>query len=205
MGTLGVSMIVRDEPVDKIVALVDFMRNSIADDFVIVDTGSVRIDEDEPHYNGAGARVARMDWPDDFSVARNETLKYLSTDWVLHLDADEWPSFTLLEWMMQTFNFGSRTPDETDTRTLGYLIFTRNYWGGERGIEVEAHWHCRLFRNGHGRWYKKLHEQVALDGKHESQTRGTVILPKAPKDAFIIHSKPREKIEASAALYKRME
>jgi glycosyltransferase involved in cell wall biosynthesis len=199
-----VSMIIRDEPIDRLVMLIDFMRNSVADDFVVVDTGTEDWEWQEKCINGAGGRYARIDWPDDFSVARNETLKYIDTDFVLHLDADEWPSHTLIDWMMQTFNFGSRTPDESDPRTLGYLIFTRNYWGGERGIEVEAHWHCRLFRNGRGRWYKKLHEQVELDGKHESQTRDTVVLPKAPKDAYIIHSKPREKIEHSAALYERM-
>jgi glycosyltransferase involved in cell wall biosynthesis len=194
-------MITRNEPIDRLVMLIDFMRNSVADDFVIVDTGTDDWEWQEKCINGAGGRYARIDWPDDFSVARNETLRHINTDWVLHLDADEMPSQGLIEFIYATVKYDE---GERNRNALGFLIFTRNYWGGERGVEVEAHWHCRLFRNGRGRWYKKLHEQVELDGKHESQTRDTVVLPKAPKDAYIIHSKPREKIEHSAALYERM-
>lgn len=192
-------MIVKDEPIDRIVMLIDYMR-PLADDFVIVDTGSADIVENEPLYNKAGARVAHYEWNNDFASARNETLKYISADWTLHLDGDELPSLRMMEWIRNVIV--SKT--DVDGATKGFLIFTRNFWGGDWGIEVEAHWHCRLFRTAHGQWYKKLHEQVKLDGKPESNTRGTIILPKAPKDAYLIHSKPRETIEKSAALYKSM-
>lgn len=189
-------MIVRDEPIDRLVSLIDLTR-PVVNKFVIADTGSVDYETDRPLLEKAGATVLQIGWQDDFSWARNQTLDYLDTDWVLHLDADELPSFELMQWLSLVGN--------SDDRTLGYLIFTRNFWGGDWGIEVEAHWHCRLFRGGRGRWYKPLHEQVALDGREEPNTRDTVVLPKAPKEARIIHSKPREKIEASAQLYNRME
>ena len=199
MSTLAVSMIVKDEPIDRIVMLIDYMR-PLADDFVIVDTGSADIVENEPLYNKAGARVAHYAWNNDFAAARNETLKYISADWTLHLDGDELPSFELMKFIADV-----KDNDPPHPERLGWLIFTRNFWGGDWGIEVEAHWHCRLFRTAHGRYYKTLHEQVMLDGKPEGNTRGTMILPKAPKEAYLIHSKPREKIEVSAALYKSME
>jgi len=188
-------MIIKDEPVDRLVMLIDFLRPLVSQ-FSIVDTGSQDYERDKPLLETAGAQVCQVDWRNDFAWARNQTLQYLSTDWVLHLDADEFVSMGLVDWLRSY---------DASPQTMGYLIFTRNFWGGEWGIEVDAHWHCRLFRNGHGQWYKPLHEQVALDGKHEDFTRDTIVLPKAPKDAYIIHSKPRDKIEVSAELYKQME
>ncbi len=197
--SLSVSMIIRDEPVDRLVMLIDFMRPLVSK-FVIADTGSEAFEQDGPLLKAAGATVIQTPWTNDFAAARNSTLPYLESDWSLHLDADEWPSIGLLDFLKDDILTG-----ESDARALGYLLFTRNFWGGEWGIEVEAHWHCRLFRTARGAWYKRLHEQVQLDGQEESNTRGNPILPKAPKDAYIIHSKPREKIEVSARLYREME
>jgi len=68
--------------------------------------------------------------------------------------------------------------------------------------EWEEHWHCRLFKRGSGRWYKKVHEQVALEGHPEDATRGSPWLPKAPRGAFLIHSRmnDRARDEQYAAL-----
>lgn len=196
-ASLSVSMIVKDEPVDRLVMLIDFLR-PIVKNFVIADTGSRDYEVDRPLLEKAGAIVLQYGWHDDFAAARNSTLPYLDSDWALHLDADEFPSIGLIDFLKNTMD------NPPESRTLGYLLFTRNFWGGEWGIEVEAHWHCRLFRSAHGAWYKRLHEQVKLGGREEPHTRDTLTMPKAPKDAYIIHSKPREQIEVSAALYKRM-
>lgn len=195
--TLGVSMIVRDEPIDRLVMLIDYMR-PLAKRFVIADTGSETYEQDKPLLEKAGATVFQIEWRDDFAWARNQTLPHLGTEWTLHLDADELPSLGLSGFLRDVL-------DSSGTSPLGYLIFTRNFWAGEWGIEVPAHWHCRLFRTARGAWYKPLHEQVQLDGRPEQNTRGTAILPMAPKDCYLIHSKPREKIEVSAELYRRME
>jgi glycosyltransferase involved in cell wall biosynthesis len=197
MSTLGLSMILKDEPVDRLAMLIDYLKPDVSE-FLLVDTGSRDIDMDEPLYNSWGARVARFEWIDDFSAARNETLRYMTTDWVLHLDADELPTRPMMEHLRWAVNEGP-------TSALGWLYFTRNFWGGEHGIETEEHWHCRLFKRDKGRWYKPLHEQVMLGGHTESTTRGTPVLPKAPKDAYLIHSKPREMIDVSAALYAALE
>ena len=197
MATLGLSMILKDEPVDRVAMLIDYLKPDVSE-FLLVDTGSRDIDIDEPLYNSWGARVARFDWIGDFAAARNRTLDFMTTDWVLHLDADELPTRPMMEHLRWAI-------DSSDKKTSGWLYFTRNFWGGEHGIEVEAHWHCRLFRRERGRWYKPLHEQVMLDGRVEDVTRNTIALPKAPKDAYLIHSKPREMLDVSAALYAAME
>jgi glycosyltransferase involved in cell wall biosynthesis len=194
--TVGLSMIVLNEDVDRLAMLVDYLKPTVSE-FVIADTGSEAIDLDEPLYNTWGMKVMRLEWRHDFAWARNETLQHLTTDWVLHLDADELPSRA----MMDHIAWVSRG----EGTARGWLYHTKNFWGGELGISVEAHWHCRLFRRDAGRWYKPLHELVMLDGKEEGHTRGTAALVKAPQDAYLIHSKPREAIERSAVLYKEME
>jgi glycosyltransferase involved in cell wall biosynthesis len=204
LATLSVSMIVKDEPIDRLVMLIDFLR-PLTHRFVIADTGSATYEQDLPLLERAGATVVGIQWNDDFSQARNETLQYLDSDWALHLDADEWPSMGLLDFLDGLTRETLGNLQYSDERTMGYLIFTRNFWGGEWGVEVEAHWHTRLFRTAHGRWYKPLHEQVELDGKKEPNTRDSIVNPKLPKDFYIIHSKPREKIRVSEDLYRRME
>ncbi len=195
--TVGLSMIVKDEPVDRIAMLVDFLR-PVVSEFVIADTGSIDADKDIPLYQSWGVKTLAIEWRNDFAWARNNTLDYLTTDWVLHLDADELPTIDMM-------NSIRRVDESCDPQTMGWLYFTRNFWGGEHGIEVEAHWHCRLFRRSAGRWYKPLHEQVSLNGREEAFTRGTGVLPAANKDAYLIHSKPREQIAKSEALYNKME
>ena len=79
----------------------------------------------------------------------------------------------------------------------GYLFFTKNFFDGVQGAEWEEHWHCRLFRRDAGRWYKPVHEQVMLEAMPESRTRGTPLLVKAPRGAFLINSRMNDpKIDA---------
>ena len=57
------------------------------DEMVVVDTGSV--DRTVEIAQDCGAKVSFYPWPNDFSKARNETIKRSSGDWVAILDADE--------------------------------------------------------------------------------------------------------------------
>ncbi len=59
----------------------------VVDEMVIVDTGST--DRTSEIAREFGARVYHFEWCNDFSAARNESLKYVQGDWVLVLDADE--------------------------------------------------------------------------------------------------------------------
>lgn len=194
--TVALSMIIKNEPIDRLAMLVDYLK-PVVSQFSIADTGSDSFEQDAPLIRSWGVHLTQYEWKDNFAHARNSTLDYIDADWTLHLDADELPTLGMMEAIV-------RIDESCDPETLGWLFFTRNFWGGELGSEMEAHWHTRLFRTKHGMWYKKLHEQVMLDGKREEATRGKVILPKANKDAYLIHSKPREMIEVSAALYERM-
>ncbi|MDR1840660.1 MAG: glycosyltransferase [Holophagales bacterium] len=60
---------------------------ALVDEIIVVDTGST--DKTIDIAREFGARVYPFKWCDDFSAARNESLKYCKGDWVLILDADE--------------------------------------------------------------------------------------------------------------------
>lgn len=59
----------------------------IVDEIIIVDTGS--IDRTKEIANKFNAKIYDFKWIDDFSAARNESLKHAAKDWILVMDADE--------------------------------------------------------------------------------------------------------------------
>ncbi|HEY9875476.1 MAG TPA: tetratricopeptide repeat protein [Candidatus Obscuribacterales bacterium] len=59
----------------------------VVDEMVVLDTGSS--DRTPQIATEFGATVHHFEWCNDFSTARNESLKYVQGDWVLVLDADE--------------------------------------------------------------------------------------------------------------------
>ena len=59
----------------------------VVDEMVVLDTGST--DRTPEIAREFGARVYDFEWCNDFSAARNESLKYVQGKWVLVLDADE--------------------------------------------------------------------------------------------------------------------
>jgi len=82
---LSLCMIVKDEE-----TLLPHCLNSVqnvADEIIIVDTGS--IDKTLDVARKSGARVYSFEWCNDFAAARNESLKYAQGEWILALDADE--------------------------------------------------------------------------------------------------------------------
>ncbi len=67
----------------------EFLRHHkpLADEMVVVDTGSS--DETAELAHREGARVLTFDWCDDFAAARNFSLEAARGDWVIALDTDE--------------------------------------------------------------------------------------------------------------------
>ena len=59
----------------------------LADEIIIVDTGST--DRTKEIAKKFSAKIFDFKWIDDFSAARNESLKHAAKDWILVLDADE--------------------------------------------------------------------------------------------------------------------
>lgn len=85
MPTLGVVMIVKNEAEWLKDCLESFC--AIADEIVIGDTGST--DNSKAIAAEYKAPVVDVPWTDDFAAARNTVLAAATSDWLLHMDADE--------------------------------------------------------------------------------------------------------------------
>ncbi|MCX5813476.1 MAG: glycosyltransferase [Proteobacteria bacterium] len=83
--TLSVCMIVKNEEENLPVALASV--RGVADELIVVDTGSK--DRTVEIARRFGAKVFHFDWCDDFSAARNESLRHATKDYIMWLDGDD--------------------------------------------------------------------------------------------------------------------
>jgi len=83
---ISVVMIVKNEEKD-LPRCLESIKN-IAKEIIILDTGST--DHTIEIARSFGARVEHFEWCNDFSIARNESLKFATCEWILRLDADEY-------------------------------------------------------------------------------------------------------------------
>ncbi len=120
----------------------------IVDDMVIVDTGST--DRTVAIAKSFGAKVVEIEWPDDFSKARNVGLDLVRTPWVLVMDADE----ELIKDDIPTLTQAIKTPiaDAYNIRIVSVM---------DKAEHISESYVLRLFR-GHPkvRFVGKVHEQV---------------------------------------------
>ncbi len=84
-NTISVCMIAKNE--EKNIKNSLECARKFADEIIVVDTGSE--DATPEIARSMGAKVYFFPWRDDFSAARNESLKYATCDWILWLDADD--------------------------------------------------------------------------------------------------------------------
>ncbi len=149
--TVSACMIVRDEE--------RHLRESLqrvrpaVDDLVIVDTGST--DATVTIAQEFGARVFHFPWCDDFSAARNESLRHALGEWIIWVDADD-------ELVEQESGALRRLCSEAPDGVSAYWVpcHSVNNAEGEVGVIVRQ---CRLFRNHHGIEFRGLvHEQPLL-------------------------------------------
>jgi glycosyltransferase involved in cell wall biosynthesis len=85
MPLISLAMIVKNEEATLAHCLGSV--KPLIDEIIIVDTGST--DKTIEIATSFGARVYPFQWCDDFSAARNESLKFCTGDWILILDGDE--------------------------------------------------------------------------------------------------------------------
>lgn len=83
--TLTMCMIAKDEA-EFVVGAIESVAG-LADEVVVVDTGSD--DDTVALARDAGARVEFFPWNGSFADARNASIEFATSDWILVLDADE--------------------------------------------------------------------------------------------------------------------
>ena len=125
--TLGLAMIMKNEAHNLPYSLGPMA--GLFDEMVVVDTGST---DASPEMAAAyGAKVFHMEWPDDFSLARNFGLERMSSDFILWLDADN--SHTVTDLAMIR-----------DRLSSGGLVFTATEVVVPQGDRL---WQKRVFAN----------------------------------------------------------
>jgi len=118
----------------------------IAAEIIIVDTGST--DNTVDIAKRFGAEVRHLPWTDDFSLPRNEALRWAKGDWILMLDADE------------VLSEDSRSKIQTEMTQPGVIAYRLPI------VDVGREDHGRsfvprLFRNAPGLFYVgRIHEQI---------------------------------------------
>ncbi|OSB12158.1 glycosyltransferase family 2 protein [Paraclostridium bifermentans] len=147
MKSLSVCMIVKNEE-KNIKRCLDSIE-SIADEIIIVDTGSN--DETLNICSNYNAKVINHKWNNDFSEARNVSLEYATKDYILFLDADEEISKEDLKKLKALLS--------SKKLAEGYFFRLTNIING---IEVGEYAVFRFFKNKRKyRFRGKVHEQIA--------------------------------------------
>lgn len=124
MQTISLCMITKNE--EKFLEQCLNSVKDLVDEIIIVDSGST--DKTREIAAKFTNKIYDFKWCNDFSAARNESLKHATCDWILVLDADE----TIAK---QDHSKIKKAINSTDT--VGFLIIQRNYTDESRAAE----WH----------------------------------------------------------------
>lgn len=150
---LSVAMIVKDEE-HNIRRALDSIKD-VVDEIVVVDTGSTdRTPQIVREYTD---KLYFHPWKNDFSEARNNSLKYPTCEWVLILDADEEASE---DFRKNIRSFLESLPPDVNTiylPTLSYLD-----WDFKRSEIAST---PRIFRNGTVYYQNIVHNQAIYKPK----------------------------------------
>ena len=182
-GTLSVCMIVKNE--ERILGRCLQSVKTAADQLIVADTGSS--DSTADIARNFGAEIINVKWDDDFSAARNASIKNATGDWILWLDADD---VVPPESIPLLCNIKKQKPD----RVLGFIV--RNQRPGNTGTEfVQA----RMFPNRPDLFFeRRIHEQImpsALRAGLIMENRPVIIEHHGYADPGILKSKARRNVK----------
>jgi len=152
--TLSLCMIVKDEE-SNIAKCLDSIKD-IVDEIIIVDTGSA--DSTIEIAQKYGAKIYNYKWNNDFSAARNESIRYATKDWILYLDADETLS-------AESSKFIKTLLKNAKNDIGGFLVTIESKHSKlEGGSEIHRGAYPRIFRNyGYPKikFIGRVHEQIS--------------------------------------------
>lgn len=125
-----------------------------AQEIIVVDSGST--DRTRELAAAAGARVVERRMT-DFAEQRNFANGLVTSDWVLHLDADERATPALMHAIREAAASGNAEGYWVPTLTI---IFGKAVHHGG----WYPQWHTRLQRRGRTTYTRSVHEEVIVDG-----------------------------------------
>jgi tetratricopeptide (TPR) repeat protein len=154
MANISLCMIVKNEEASLAACL-----QSVADlvnEIIVVDTGSS--DQTKAIAARFGARVHDFAWVNDFSAARNESLRHASGNWIFWLDADESLDGANRQHLCRLF---TRLPDANVAYVMTQMCLQEASLQGPRGHADNPVEQVRLFRNHREiRWQHRVYEQI---------------------------------------------
>jgi Flp pilus assembly protein TadD len=166
MPTLAIAMIVKNEA-KNLRECLESVR-PIANEIVIGDTGSS--DDTIAIARQYGAHTLALEWRDDFAWARNEVLKQTVSDWILHLDADEFVDDANARRIRKVVDADGNDADAIEVTLANYCDDPRAWrWVAVAPGAPYARGHAgyirtellRLFRNGKNFEYREpVHENI---------------------------------------------
>ena len=148
---VSLCMIVKNEA-DKLADCLQSVAD-LVDEMIVVDTGST--DATRQIAADLGAKVILFDWVDDFSAARNESLRHATGEWAFWLDADE------------RLDESNRVKLKTvitglQEEKIAYVMRQVSVAADGSGSAMSVD-QVRLFRRDTGaRWQYRVHEQILL-------------------------------------------
>ncbi len=164
--------------------------HDIVDQIVIVDTGST--DLTIPIARRYGADIYSMEWKNDFSAARNESLSNADCEWILILDADE-------EVETASRREIRRTLAESSSEGIGVVV--RNYAPSGNLVRYSDDVQIRIFRNrSEYRYEQAVHNQISpsiLRAGGEIKDLDWIV------NHYGYRNDPRKKTERSIGLIQR--
>ncbi len=126
------------------------------DEMIVVDTGSV--DETPRIVESFGAKLYHFPWCDDFSAARNESLRHATGDWLFWMDSDDTIPAECGHGLRQLVE------RQNDPSIVAYVMQVHCLGSLEEeqaGMGLEAVDHVKLFRNlPELRFDGRMHEQI---------------------------------------------
>jgi glycosyltransferase involved in cell wall biosynthesis len=125
----------------------------LVDEVVVVDTGSA--DDTRAVADRLGARGVEFAWVDDFSAARNESIRQATGEWIFWLDGDEWLDEDNRGKLRALF---AGLTDEKAAYVMRQFSEAADGSGSAMAVDQ-----VRLFRRDPAvRWEYRVHEQVLL-------------------------------------------
>lgn len=136
--------------------IIDAVGNafSVADKVLIVDSGSIDATVELAKKNGA--EVICRAWDNDFAAQRNFALRYVNTEWVLYLDADERLDEGLIE---DIFKKMKANKDEQYSIKRISVAFGKSF---NYGV-LKPDFVPRLFKTNSVIWKGKVHERPVCE------------------------------------------
>lgn len=146
---LSVCMIIKNE--EKVLDRCLNSINGIADEIIIVDTGSK--DQSKEIALGYTDKVFDFEWVDDFSKARNYAASKASGEWILVIDADEYVDYDSFE---EFKNKLLSNPPQNNINAVQITSFL-----GESAESTGLNYHTRLYKNnGLIEYHRRIHETL---------------------------------------------